>query len=139
MDQMAEMGSRRTGRIKNTAVRDQHRGADRAQRWIQRPAGLQQSAGSSFEFIESVKSRLFSGWEFTFSRKGRIVELPAGASRRWILPMQCILTSATPASARVDRQPYPLSQPLSSGQTVESEIPRRARVPARRGELCRQL
>ena len=40
--------------------------------------------------------------------------------------------------ARVDRQPYPLSQPLSSGQTVEIITAPGAR-PNAAAELCRQL
>ena len=41
---------------------------------------LQQSAGSSFEFIESVKSDLFPDEIYVFTPEGRIVELPAGAA-----------------------------------------------------------
>ncbi len=41
---------------------------------------LQQSAGSSFEFIESVKSDLFPDEIYVFTPEGRIVELPAGAT-----------------------------------------------------------
>lgn len=80
---------------------------------------LQQSAGSSFEFIESVKSDLFPDEIYVFTPEGRIVELPAGAA-----PVDFAYAVHTDighacVGARVDRQPYPLSQPLSSGQTVE--------------------
>lgn len=80
---------------------------------------LQQSAGSSFEFIESVKSDLFPDEIYVFTPEGRIVELPAGAT-----PVDFAYAVHTDighacVGARVDRQPYPLSQPLSSGQTVE--------------------
>ena len=56
---------------------------------------------------------------FTFSHRRRIVELPAGAT-----PVDFAYAVHTDighacVGARVDRQPYPLSQPLSSGQTVE--------------------
>ncbi len=80
---------------------------------------LQQSAGSSFEFIESVKSDLFPDEIYVFTPEGRIVELPAGAT-----PVDFAYAVHTDighacVGARVDRQPYPLSQPLTSGQTVE--------------------
>lgn len=91
----------------------------RAQRWMQSLLELQQSAGSSFEFIESVKSDLFPDEIYVFTPEGRIVELPAGAT-----PVDFAYAVHTDighacVGARVDRQPYPLSQPLSSGQTVE--------------------
>ncbi|WP_366926590.1 TGS domain-containing protein [Dickeya dadantii] len=80
---------------------------------------LQQSAGSSFEFIESVKSDLFPDEIYVFTPEGRIVELPAGAT-----PVDFAYAVHTDighacVGARVDRQPYPLSQALSSGQTIE--------------------
>ncbi|MCS6047671.1 TGS domain-containing protein [Klebsiella pneumoniae subsp. pneumoniae] len=77
---------------------------------------------------------------FTFSPpEGRIVELPAGAT-----PVDFAYAVHTDighacVGARVDRQPYPLSQPLSSGQTVEIITAPGARPNAAWLELCRQL
>ncbi|MEI2683688.1 bifunctional GTP diphosphokinase/guanosine-3',5'-bis pyrophosphate 3'-pyrophosphohydrolase [Erwinia aphidicola] len=118
MDQMAEMGVaahwayKELGESSTTAQ-------IRAQRWLQSLLELQQSAGSSFEFIESVKSDLFPDEIYVFTPEGRIVELPAGAT-----PVDFAYAVHTDighacVGARVDRQPYPLSQPLTSGQTVE--------------------
>ncbi|WP_312240784.1 bifunctional GTP diphosphokinase/guanosine-3',5'-bis pyrophosphate 3'-pyrophosphohydrolase [Pantoea sp.] len=118
MDQMAEMGVaahwayKQAGESGTTAQ-------IRAQRWLQSLLELQQSAGSSFEFIESVKSDLFPDEIYVFTPEGRIVELPAGAT-----PVDFAYAVHTDighacVGARVDRQPYPLSQPLTSGQTVE--------------------
>ncbi|HBA8558323.1 TPA: TGS domain-containing protein, partial [Escherichia coli] len=118
MDQMAEMGVaahwayKEHGETSTTAQ-------IRAQRWMQSLLELQQSAGSSFEFIESVKSDLFPDEIYVFTPEGRIVELPAGAT-----PVDFAYAVHTDighacVGARVDRQPYPLSQPLTSGQTVE--------------------
>lgn len=79
MDQMAEMGVaahwayKEHGETSTTAQ-------IRAQRWMQSLLELQQSAGSSFEFIESVKSDLFPDEIYVFTPEGRIVELPAGAT-----------------------------------------------------------
>ncbi|PHM90449.1 hypothetical protein CR080_26255, partial [Salmonella enterica subsp. enterica serovar Typhimurium] len=47
----------------------------RAERWMQSLLELQQSAGSSFEFIESVKSDLFPDGIYVFTPAGRIIEL----------------------------------------------------------------
>lgn len=118
MDQMAEMGVaahwiyKQTGQSETTAQA-------RAHRWLQSLLELQQSASSSFEFIESVKSDLFPDEIYVFTPEGRIVELPADAT-----PVDFAYTVHTDighscVGARVDRQPWPLSQPLRSGQTVE--------------------
>jgi len=118
MDQMAEMGVaahwayKQAGESGTTAQ-------IRAQRWLQSLLELQQSAGSSFEFIESVKSDLFPDEIYVFTPEGRIVELPTGAT-----PVDFAYAVHTDighacVGARVDRQPYPLSQTLTSGQTIE--------------------
>jgi len=118
LDQMAEMGVaahwayKQAGESGTTAQ-------IRAQRWLQSLLELQQSAGSSFEFIESVKSDLFPDEIYVFTPEGRIVELPTGAT-----PVDFAYAVHTDighacVGARVDRQPYPLSQTLTSGQTIE--------------------
>lgn len=118
MDQMAEMGVaahwayKEHGATGTTAQ-------IRAQRWMQSLLELQQSAGSSFEFIESVKSDLFPDEIYVFTPEGRIVELAAGAtSVDFAYAVHTDIGHAC-VGARVDRHPYPLSQPLTSGQTVE--------------------
>ncbi|HGN1707304.1 TPA: bifunctional GTP diphosphokinase/guanosine-3',5'-bis pyrophosphate 3'-pyrophosphohydrolase [Providencia rettgeri] len=118
MDQMAEMGVAAHWAYKEQG--EQGTTAQvRAQRWMQSLLELQQSAGSSFEFIESVKSDLFPDEIYVFTPEGRIVELPTGAT-----PVDFAYAVHTDighacVGARVDRQPYPLSQSLTSGQTVE--------------------
>ncbi|MGL5250289.1 MAG: bifunctional GTP diphosphokinase/guanosine-3',5'-bis pyrophosphate 3'-pyrophosphohydrolase [Enterovibrio sp.] len=91
----------------------------RAQRWMQSLIELQQNTGNSLEFIENVKSDLFPDEIFVFTPKGRIVELPFGATAvdfayavHSDVGNQCV-------GARVDQRSYPLSQPLKNGQTVE--------------------
>ena len=119
MDQIAEMGVaahwvyNKRNNLENTTAQI------KAQRWLQTLLELQQSAGNSFEFIENVKSDLFPREIYVFTPKGRIVELPEGATPVDLayavhtdIGNQCI-------GALVDRKPYPLSQPLSNGQTVE--------------------
>ncbi|QCR37681.1 bifunctional GTP diphosphokinase/guanosine-3',5'-bis pyrophosphate 3'-pyrophosphohydrolase [Nissabacter sp. SGAir0207] len=119
MDQMAEMGVAAHWAYKEHGESGTTTAQVRAQRWMQSLLELQQSAGSSFEFIESVKSDLFPDEIYVFTPEGRIVELPAGAT-----PVDFAYAVHTDighacVGARVDRQPYPLSQPLTSGQTVE--------------------
>ncbi|WP_294087128.1 RelA/SpoT family protein [uncultured Actinobacillus sp.] len=118
MDQMAELGVAAFWRytdepLKATSVQQ------KAQKWLQSIIELQQSAGNSEEFIENVKSDLFSNDIYVFTPKGRIVELPAKAT-----PIDFAYAVHSDIGDRcvgaiVDRQPYPISQPLQSGQTIE--------------------
>ncbi|MDG2671113.1 TGS domain-containing protein, partial [Vibrio parahaemolyticus] len=72
-----------------------------------------------FEFIENVKSDLFPDEIYVFTPKGRIVELPMGATAVDFAYAVHTDIGNTCVGARVDRTPYPLSQSLKSGQTVE--------------------
>lgn len=119
MDQMAEMGVaahwvyNEKDELNNTTTKI------KAQRWMQNLLELQQSAGNSFEFIENVKSDLFPKEIYVFSPKGRIVELPKGSTPVDFAYAVHTDIGHTCTGAIVDRKPYPLSQPLISGQTVE--------------------
>ncbi|OCG03165.1 bifunctional GTP diphosphokinase/guanosine-3',5'-bis pyrophosphate 3'-pyrophosphohydrolase [Gilliamella sp. wkB112] len=119
MEQMAEMGVAAHW-VYNESDELSHTTAQiKAQRWMQSLLELQQSVGNSFEFIENVKSDLFPKEIYVFTPKGRIVQLPEGATAVDLayavhsdIGYQCI-------GAIVDRKPYPISQPLNNGQTVE--------------------
>src|SRR5690606_40013563 len=52
----------------------------RARQWVQGLLEMQQRAGNSLEFIENVKIDLFPDEVYVFTPKGKIVELPAGAT-----------------------------------------------------------
>lgn len=119
MDQIAEMGVvahwayNTKAELKNTTAQI------KAKKWLQTLLELQQNVGNSFEFIENVKSDLFPKEIYVFTPKGRIVELPDGAT-----PVDLAYAVHTDigyhcVGAMVDRKAYPLSQPLSNGQTVE--------------------
>ncbi len=118
MDQMADKGvaahwTYKDGESSGTTAQV------KAQRWMQSLLELQQSAGSSFEFIENVKSDLFPDEIYVFTPKGRIVELPVGATAvDFAYAVHTDVGNACIGS-RVDRQPYPLSKPLKNGQTIE--------------------
>ena len=118
MDQMAELGvaafwQYNDEQIHATSVQQ------KAQKWLQSIIELQQSAGNAEEFIESVKSELFSNDIYVFTPKGRIVELPAKSTAIDFAYAVHSDIGDHCVGAIVDRQPYPISQPLQSGQTIE--------------------
>ena len=92
---------------------------NRARKWVQGLLEMQQNAGDSMEFIESVKKDLFPDEVYIFTPKGRILELPRGAT-----PVDFAYAVHTDVgnscvSCRINRRLAPLSEPLESGQTVE--------------------
>lgn len=97
MDQMAEMGVaahwayKQAGESGTTAQ-------IRAQRWLQSLLELQQSAGSSFEFIESVKSISFPMRSTSLHLKAALLSCQP-VRRRWISLMRSTPISAMPALA----------------------------------------
>jgi len=78
MDQMADKGVAAHWMYKESS--DGTTAQLRARKWMQSLLELQQSASSSFEFIESVKTDLFPDEIYVFTPDGRIIELPAGAT-----------------------------------------------------------
>ncbi|MDD7426676.1 MAG: RelA/SpoT family protein, partial [[Actinobacillus] rossii] len=80
MDKIAKMGVTAHWVYKQDGKNDNTTAQVKAQRWLENIIELQQSAGNSFEFIESVKSDLFSHEIYVFTPKGRIIELPEGAT-----------------------------------------------------------
>lgn len=119
MDQMAEMGIAAHWAYKQRGRNDSTTAQIRAQRWLQTILELQQSVGNSFEFIESVKSEFFPKEIYVFTPKGRIIELPSGATPVDFAYAVHSDIGSTCIAANVDRKPYPLSQALQSGQTIE--------------------
>ncbi len=119
MDQMADKGVAAHWSYKASAERGGTTAQVKAQRWMQSLLELQQSAGNSFEFIENVKSDLFPDEIYVFTPKGRIVELPMGATAVDFAYAVHTDVGNTCVGSRVDRNPYPLSKPLKNGQTVE--------------------
>lgn len=92
---------------------------NRARQWVQGLLEMQKQAGSSMEFIENVKIDLFPDEVYVFTPKGRIYELPKGAT-----PVDFAYALHTDignscVSCRINRRLAPLSTPLVSGQTIE--------------------
>lgn len=92
----------------------------RAQKWVRNLLELQQRAGSSIEFIESVKLDLFPDEVYVFTPKGEIKELPAGATALDFAYAVHTDVGNNCVAVKVDRQYAPLSTILSNGQTVEA-------------------
>lgn len=91
----------------------------RAHQWMQSLLELQQSAGSSFEFIENVKTELFPEEIYVFTPNGRIIELPMGATPVDFAYAVHTDVGRSCVGAKVDRKPHPLNKPLDTGQSVE--------------------
>ena len=119
MDLMADKGVAAHWSYKQGADKINTTAQLRAQKWMQSLLELQQSAGSSFEFIESVKTDLFPDEIYVFTPKGRIIELPRGATPVDVAYSIHTDVGHTCVGARVNRQPHALSEPLKNGQTVE--------------------
>ncbi|GGK84943.1 RelA/SpoT family protein [Amphritea balenae] len=94
-------------------------GYNRARKWVQGLLEMQKRAGNSMEFIETVKSDLFPDEVYVFSPKGRIYELPQGATAVDFAYAVHTDVGNSCVSCRINRHLSPLSQPLQSGQTVE--------------------
>ena len=91
----------------------------RAAVWVQGLLDMQKQAGDSQEFLEHVKTDLFTDEIYVFTPKGRIVVLPSGAtpidfaySVHTDLGDSCI-------ACRIDGELTPLSEQLESGQKIE--------------------
>ena len=100
----------------SSAVSGSHK---RARQWVQGLLEIQQRTGNSLEFIENVKIDLFPDEVYVFTPKGRIMELPHGAT-----PVDFAYAVHTDLGNKcvgcyVNRRLSSLSQPLKSGETVE--------------------
>lgn len=91
----------------------------RAQQWVKNLLDMQQKTGTSLEFIENVKIDLFPDEVYIFTPKGRIMELPRGATVVDFAYAVHTDVGNTCVAAKVDRQLTSLAAVLSSGQTVE--------------------
>lgn len=90
-----------------------------AQKWVRSLLEMQQHAGNSLEFLESVKVDLFPDEVYVFTPKGDIMTLPRGStivdfaySVHTDLGKSCV-------AGKIDRRLAPLRSELHNGQTVE--------------------
>ncbi len=130
MNQMADKGVAAHWLYKQDGADTDTTAQMKARRWMQSILELQQSAGSSFEFIENVKSDLFPEEIYVFTPNGRIIELPVGATAVDFAYAVHTDVGNSCVGVKVDRKPYPLSQPIDSGQTIEVVTSKAARPNA---------
>lgn len=119
MEQMADKGVAAHWLYKEGGSNADTTAQMKARRWMQSLLELQQSAGSSFEFIENVKSDLFPEEIYVFTPEGRIIELPMGATAVDFAYAVHTDVGNSCVGVKVDRKPFPLSRALDSGQTIE--------------------
>ncbi|MEI6894099.1 MAG: bifunctional GTP diphosphokinase/guanosine-3',5'-bis pyrophosphate 3'-pyrophosphohydrolase [Colwellia sp.] len=130
MDQMADKGVAAHWLYKQDGENIDTTAQMKARRWMQSLLELQQSAGSSFEFIENVKSDLFPEEIYVFTPDGRIIELPMGATAIDFAYAVHTDVGNSCVGVKVNRKPYPMSQPITSGQTIEIITSKSARPNA---------
>jgi len=89
------------------------------QRWLKKISDINVYTASSVEFLENVKSDIFSNDVFVFTPHGDIVELPVNSTCidfayfiHTDIGNKCI-------SAKVNRKPVPLNYRLKQGDNVE--------------------
>lgn len=120
MDEMANKGIAahwlyKRGANPTSAVSGSHQ---RARQWVQGLLEMQERTGNSLEFIENVKIDLFPDEVYVFTPKGKILELPQGATAidfayavHTDLGNHCV-------GCYINRRLSSLSEPLQSGETV---------------------
>ena len=91
---------------------------ERAREWLSNLVSLQE-AGSSEEFLESVKVDLFPDKVYVFTPKGQILRLPSGATVVDFAYAVHTDVGNRCVAAKVDRRLTPLRTVLRNGQTVE--------------------
>lgn len=91
----------------------------RALEWLKGLLEMQQRAGSSLEFLESVKVDLFPDEIYVFTPKGDIKKLPRGATVVDFAYAVHTDIGNTCVAARIDHRMSPLSSNLFNGQLVE--------------------
>lgn len=91
----------------------------RANHWLKGLMEIGKNTPGSLEFIEHVKMDLFPVEIYIFTPRGKIIELPRGAtSVDFAYAVHSDIGNSCVA-AKVDRKFAPLSTPLLNGQTVE--------------------
>ena len=80
MDAMANFGIAAHWEYKSSHQECTEVSRRRAARWVQGLLEMQQKAGDSLEFLEHVKADLFPDEVYVFTPKGKIIELPTGAT-----------------------------------------------------------
>ena len=120
MNDVAEAGIAAHWLYKSGKKTGDRSGAHRkAREWLQRIIEMQKTAGNPQEFLDSVKVDLFPDAVYIFTPKGKIVELPKGATAVDFAYAIHTDVGDTCTGARINRRLAPLGTRLYSGQSVE--------------------
>ncbi len=119
MDEMANSGIAAHWLYKSDSDDSPTGSHARARQWVQGLLEMQQHAGSSLEFIENVKIDLFPDEVYVFTPKGKIIELPAGATAIDFAYTVHTDVGHHCVACRINDRLAPLSQPLQSGQKIK--------------------
>ncbi len=87
--------------------------------WLKSLLEMQQNAGNSVEFLENVKIDLFPDEVYIFTPKGKIMELPRGATAVDFAYAVHTDVGNTCTGVKIDQHMMPLNTVLHNGQTVE--------------------
>ena len=91
----------------------------RAREWLRELLEMQKGAGDSLEFLENVKVDLFPDEVYVFSPKGKIMEMPRGATAVDFAYAVHTDVGNNCVAAKIDRRLSPLRTELLNGQTVD--------------------
>ncbi|NNE37243.1 MAG: bifunctional (p)ppGpp synthetase/guanosine-3',5'-bis(diphosphate) 3'-pyrophosphohydrolase, partial [Gammaproteobacteria bacterium] len=119
MDDVAESGIASHWLYKSGSSNEQKSAQKRARNWLKNIMDMQATAGNPQEFLENVKVDLFPDSVYNFTPKGKIVELPRGATAVDFAYAIHTDVGNRCVGVRIDRWLAPLGTVLSTGQTVE--------------------
>ncbi len=102
-----------------TASAESNLSHSRARAWVQGLLEMQHQAGNPIEFIENVKIDLFPDDIYVFTPKGRIMELPRGATAvDFAFAVHTDIGNSC-VGCLINKKTAPLSQALESGDTIK--------------------
>ncbi len=119
MNDVAESGIAAHWLYKTGAKNDRKGAHKRAREWLHNIIEMQQTAGNPEEFLENVKVDLFPESVYVFTPKGKIIELPRGATSVDFAYAIHTDVGNTCIGARVNKRLAPLGTPLDTGQVIE--------------------
>ncbi|MCW8888007.1 MAG: RelA/SpoT family protein, partial [Gammaproteobacteria bacterium] len=119
MDRVAEAGIASHWLYKSGDDNGDNIAESRAREWLHGLLEMQQKAGNSLEFLESVKVDLFPDEVYVFTPKGEIMALPSGATVIDFAYAVHTQIGDNCTAARIDGRPAPLHTILRNGQNVK--------------------
>jgi len=119
MDDVAEAGIAAHWLYKSGSANDYKSAEKRAREWLKNIMDMQSTAGNPQEFLENVKIDLFPDSVYIFTPKGKIIELPRGATAVDFAYAIHTDVGNRCVGARINRRLAPLGTLLTTGETVE--------------------